>query len=381
MTDNFWKPIGSLTKADLETLMGRPERTVLDYKQAQNPSHINPDALGDDLCAFANTGLGRMVFGAEEGDRDDLARLPGVPNADIGKLRSKIRNASHAVQPPVEVDVQDVPLTKDASALVVEIRPTPGREPHQFKGRYLMRSADGNTAMLHSSVVRAVIATSDAPQKVLGPPDSGFGYIHPFGAESGSGWFFGLQLEFAHAPVEPIFEVFDELGERIRSIVTTRIAENVRPVIVELDRIFADREHSSGTASKTRFQVETDGTLSEFDRLRDGGSLNVMELLEGSARERLLVLAKLASEIAPGGWFRSAVSIWGTSATELQLMWPDGKGQLNNHATVTVRSRRHHFPSELTDPASRVAGELLWRFDNHLRIHSKAPVGAPRPWR
>jgi len=85
--------MGSLTKADVETLMGRPERAILDYKQVQNPRHIASDALGQDLCAFANTGLGRLVFGAEEGDRDDLVRLSGLKNTDIGKLRSKIRNA------------------------------------------------------------------------------------------------------------------------------------------------------------------------------------------------------------------------------------------------------------------------------------------------
>jgi hypothetical protein len=376
---DFWKPIGSLTKGDLETLMGHPERTVLDYKQARNPSHVGSDALAEDLCAFANTGLGRIVFGAEEGDRDDLARLPGVPNDEIKKLRSKIRNAAHAVQPPVDVDVQDVALADDASALVVEIRPTPGRGPHQYKGRYLMRSADGNTFMVHSNVVQAVLAASGSPEKAFGPPESGFTTIHPFGGDSPAGWFFGLQLSMAHSPTGPVFEVFDELGGRVRSIVSVRIAEFNRPVAIELDRIFTDRQWSEGMAKETRFQIQTDGTLSEFDRLRESDRLDVSQLLERNARERLVVLGKLAAEIAPNGWFQVAISLWGTSTTELQLGWPDGEGQLKGHAMVTVRSRRHHFPSELAVHGSLEAAELLWRFDNHLRIHAKAPVGPARP--
>jgi len=185
----------------------------------------------------------------------------------------------------------------------------------------------------------------------------------------------------AHSPTEPIFEVFDETGDRVRSILGTSIAENARPVVVELSRIFTDREHLSGTPTKTRLEVKTDGTLSEFDHLRGGSPLDLMELLEGCARERIIGLAKLAREIAPSGWFEIAVSIWGTSATELQLAWPNGKGQLRNNAVITVRSRRHHFPSELMDPASPVAADVLWRFDNHVRIHSKAPIGPPNPWR
>ena len=375
---DFWRPIGSLTKGDLETLMGRPERTVLDYKQARNPSHIGADALGEDLCAFANTGLGRIVFGAEEGERDDLARLTGVPNAEVKKLRSKIRNAAHSVQPPVDVDVQDVPIADDSSALVIEVRPTPGRGPHQYKGRYWMRSADGNTFMLHTNVVQAVLAASGASEKAFGPRESGFTTIHPFGADSGAGWFFGLQLSMAYSPVGPAFEVFDEVGERVRAIVNARIAELQRPVMIELGRIFTDRAWPTGMAIETRFQVETDGTLSEFDRLRDSDRLELFKLLEGIARERLVVLGKLAAEIVPSGWFQVAISLWGTSTTELRLVWPDGEGRLKGHAMVTVRSRRHHSPSELAVPGP-VADELLWRFDNHLRIHSKAPVGPARP--
>jgi len=96
-----------------------------------------------------------------------------------------------------------VPLTDETSVLVVEIRPTPGRGPHQYDGRYLMRSADGNASMLHSNVVRAVMAASESPHKPFGPPESGFGYIHPFGAESGTGWFFGVQLVIAHLGGHP----------------------------------------------------------------------------------------------------------------------------------------------------------------------------------
>lgn len=376
--DDFWKPIGSLTTGDLQTLLGRPERTILDYKQAKNPHHIAPESLAEDLCAFANTGVGRIVFGAEEGDRDDLARLTGVPNDEIKKLRSKIRNASHTVQPPVEIDIQDVPVAETSSVIVVEIRPVPARGPHQYKGKYWMRSADGNTFMLHSSVVQAILASAGTSEQTFGPLTFGFGAIHPFGAED-TGWFFGVQLSMAHSALRQVFEVFDEIGESLRSRVSVHIAEMSRPVITDLERIFTDREWAEGVRTKSRFQIETNGTLSEFDRIRDGSPLEVRKLLDGIARERLVVLGKLAAELAPSGWFQVALSLWGTSAIGLQLVWPDGAGQLRNQAMVTVRSRRNYFPSELSERGSPVVEELLWRFDNHLRIHAKAPIGPPRP--
>jgi hypothetical protein len=107
--------------------------------------------------------------------------------------------------------------------------------------------------------------------------------------------------------------------------------------------------------------------------------IDVASVLDGIARERVVRLAKFAAEAAPSGWFEVSLAIWGTSTDDLKLKWSNGVGQIEHHSMVSLTSQRRHFPAEWAERDGAGLADLLWRFDNHLRLHAKAPLGPSRP--
>jgi Putative DNA-binding domain len=160
MAPNFWRPVAKLQYTDVEALKeaGAREKRLLDYK-AFSPKVLPmpPEHLAPILAAFANSGGGRLVFGAVEKD-ERIVRFDGAPAAQKHAITSTIRNAAHSVQPPVDFESVDVPIPgTDTVLFVVEVR-SGQRGPFQHDGRYVQRIGDGVKAMPHTSVVYAVQA-------------------------------------------------------------------------------------------------------------------------------------------------------------------------------------------------------------------------------
>jgi len=160
MSNNFWKPVAKLTYADVADLKesGVRETTFLDYKRFnQKALPMLNEKLAEILAAFANSGGGRLVFGAvEEGEQ--IVDFEGVPVGKDRAVKASIRNAAHSVQPPVDIEVVGIPMPQTGDLLyVVEVRPGQ-RGPFQFNGRYVLRAGDGVAPMPHTSVVNAVQA-------------------------------------------------------------------------------------------------------------------------------------------------------------------------------------------------------------------------------
>lgn len=363
-TPDFWKPVGSLTAEDLTTLIGKPERSVLDYKQAQNPSDMDADKMAEDLCAFANVGLGRLVIGAEEGDRDQAARLSGVPAALVKSCRSKLRNAAHAVQPAVHLDIQEIEVTGGRFVIVVEIRRASFGGPHQFRGKYGTRSSDGNTFMLHSSVVQAILADHGSTARSWTVPKEGFGTVTPFGAGGGTGWFFGVEISLAHPPERSIFEVFDETGDRLAEAMVARTGRRPRK---ELTRLFVETDLMFGHACKRRLEIATDCRVAEFDQLNDA-SIEMPKLVAETGRARIADLATFVQMIAPAALVNVRMKLWGSTSTALTLGWRQGSGKLTAPQSFAEQIDRACLLAEISSPTSPLVEHFVWRTENRLRV-------------
>ena len=160
MTSDFWKPVSKLSYPDVEELRGlwgaRENLPGLQAVRFRRPPD-DQGRLAPILAAFANSGGGRLVFGAVEKD-ERIVEFEGAPKAKSRAITASIRNAAHSVQPPVDVEVTDIPIPKTETLLfVVEVRPGQ-RGPFQNNGRYVQRVGDAVTAMSHTSVVHAVQA-------------------------------------------------------------------------------------------------------------------------------------------------------------------------------------------------------------------------------
>lgn len=145
---------------------GARENTSLDYKEFDDDNLPLPrEKLAPILAAFANSGGGRLVFGAKDKDERILA-FQGASKKKSRAITASIRNAAHAVQPPVDVEVVDIDIPRTETLLfVVEVR-AGQRGPFQYDGRYLQRVGDGVAPMPHVNVVNAVQAA--APSRVSG---------------------------------------------------------------------------------------------------------------------------------------------------------------------------------------------------------------------
>lgn len=341
---DFWKPLDSLTIADVQTLLGHPEHAALDYKLSHDPSRSSPEALGDDLAAFANTGVGRLIFGAKE-TNDELVDLPGERLGEIAKLRSRIRNAAHTVQPSVKVDMQHLPISAERSVLVVEVTPAPSRRPHQHRGRYLFRSADGNVPMPHSMVVALIRASSRHDSPLQQQHYTCLGYIHPFGAPVEPGWFCGIQMALVDSSPEPLFEVYDDLGASLRAEMATHEAVPLSEIKAALTSFDLNRVIAEGTITRRRIQVTVDGGFSSY--FMPAKPILDVDTTLSDLGDELGWLATLAAQVLPNGIFQSSVGFWTHSDQHLELRWKDKVAVLPSKNSVIVNSRRQHFPASV----------------------------------
>jgi hypothetical protein len=95
MASDFWKQLSRLTYADLESLKesGAREKTSLDYKSFdENNLPLPREKLAPILASFANSGGGRLVFGAKEKD-ERIVAFEGAPKSKSRAITASIRNA------------------------------------------------------------------------------------------------------------------------------------------------------------------------------------------------------------------------------------------------------------------------------------------------
>jgi hypothetical protein len=211
MTNDFWKPLRGLTFQDVEILKESSERekAFLDFKEfdfTPGKKWFDLKGVGDDLAAFANSGGGRLIFGAKEKD-EHLVEFKGVPRDKRQGVDAKLRNTAHSVHPPVDIEVVDIEIPGTETYIyVVEIR-AGQRGPFLHSEKYRERRGAANVAMSHTSVVQAVLAAQPfkypGGQK-LGLPELGGNPLGPLS----QGWFFGVQLSPSFETGQTVYDAF-----------------------------------------------------------------------------------------------------------------------------------------------------------------------------
>jgi len=217
---NFWKPLASLTWADVESLKSGAveEGTTLDYKAfGRNPTEKggwpSRDRIAELLAAMSNTAEGRVVLGAESDDQDHLVReFRGVPPSFMKAALSRVHEAAACVQPPCSIDTKWVKIDgKEEWILIVEILPgRPG--PRQAEGTYRMRVGASNRWMPHSLVetmIRVHLGSENGWKRsaFLNPLESS----DMVGVQDSNLWQFGVWLH-AHYEMPHLLDAGDEDG-------------------------------------------------------------------------------------------------------------------------------------------------------------------------
>jgi hypothetical protein len=318
---SFWNPLDTLTLADLETLQTglKREKSTLDFKRFGAPPDklVDAEAIGRDICAFANAMGGRIVLGAIDDGADGVERFAGIEMKDLKSVRSSIRNATHAVQPPPLVEPHEVALQDGRVVVVLEIRPGIGG-PHQHKGTYLLRSVDGTTPLPHSTVVLSVLATHGRARDEWGAVESingvGAGLVlspWPFG-EGGRGFYVGVELRPAYPLPRPLC---DPLGPAADAVLEYCRQEGYT----------AKKERTGIRAQKVT------GDRQEKRRLLFSGLVDAVELLgerahvsrfrlAGIVEWQIRRLAKLLFEWNQPLLVDARVGVWATGGSDMQLI-------------------------------------------------------------
>jgi hypothetical protein len=201
-----------LDYADVDSLRGFefPETALVDFKGIDVLRPVSGKSVADevtpDLCALANAGGGRLIFGAETNKGDRLIqRLRGMPESDLRAALSRLRSSGHSSDPPVALEMKAIQVPKrDEFLIVVESVPTE-HGPHQYKGVYHFRSADAKRPMSHSMVV-AELRKNIAKEATFGATDLRYPdplYGNPF-EDAVFSLFLGVRLH-PHVPLSAEF--------------------------------------------------------------------------------------------------------------------------------------------------------------------------------
>ena len=343
MSAEFWRPLRELTYDDVESLRtaGDREKAILDYKRFAKNFAIDGEALATDFVAFANSGGGRIVFGAVE-ENERLKEFSGVPAEKLRMVSMSIRNTAHRVQPPVDIDVRDVDLPAGGYIVVVEI--VPGQlGPFQFQGKYGQRAGSGNVPMPHTNVVNAVMATSG--RKGDGPGNSPFGAFSlaksPFSSLP-TYWCLGVQLRPAYSVARPIY---DPLSKSVKSIEEWLHGHGYKPEDVKRRLTALYATHNTGWLLELS-QYGWTTAIDSSDPKSDPVQLEAIRL--GSER-MIRDCAACLDAIEP--FFNVFVSLkfWGPANANIGLQWAEGRSR-----QVTTLPLRFDAPQIGVDRPYRV---------------------------
>lgn len=163
------KPLSALTQADISALKenGVPEGRSLDYKR-ELP---RPDKLVEyrkDVCAFANSGGGFLIYGVDE-EGGVPTTIPGIDIPDVDAL---IRQLDAAVRDGIEPRLLGTSFNavkwQDSKFVFVVEAAAGWNPPHMVKdnGRFYARNAAGQHPMDVQEIRRSVLASEGYKSKL-----------------------------------------------------------------------------------------------------------------------------------------------------------------------------------------------------------------------
>jgi hypothetical protein len=156
------KPSQDIGEEDLLALIeqGRDEGPQLDFKRdLPKDDHDGRKAFYADICAFANSSGGDLVYGIEEKDGVASAlvpqTIPGTADGYVLKLTSSIRDR---IEPVLHgVQIRPVPLATGGHALVIRVpRSFSGIHRSKIDGQFYVRKSRSNDPLDVPGIVNRV---------------------------------------------------------------------------------------------------------------------------------------------------------------------------------------------------------------------------------
>lgn len=325
---DFWKPLSQLTFADVEELKdaGAREKTRVDYKEfAKTAFPMAREKLAEILASFANSGGGRIVFGAVEKD-ERIVRFEGADKERSGAISAGIRNAAHSVQPPVDTETVDIQIPgTEALLFVVEVKPGQ-RGPFQYEGRYVQRIGDGAKAMPHTSVVNAVLGT----QPIRSNDYEAIPLDRPvLQGDGGDKWSCGVLLSPSYDTRRTLY---DPLSDETKAIVEFLGGRNYSAVPLA-SKLKA--RHGNGW----RLELWPLGHVKVVDRIDTSRATHAVGDLVFSLARFIGDAAECLFLVAPMLMVDIEIWVWSFDETPLTVEWQDAKG-VNQRAAMT----KHALP-------------------------------------
>ncbi len=340
----FWGRLTALTYDDVDSLRLEKveERFNLDYKGSL-PAQ---EKLAETLCALANTGGGRLLVGAVTTESDH--RIESFRPMDAEKLRSvmsRITNAAHLAQPPVQHDLKVIEVPGKAEFLVVvEVRDS-GTGPHQFSGRYLHRVGPANVAMSHAAVVSGIEAA-----RRLGNDDHRQGTWSGLTQEGGplcrpaNGWYLAVTMASDY-PMPPLCDV--------------RNPDSLSSVI----NAFRERSIDRYSVSRKGIECTKEGATMSLD-FRGGGVVVKMlehacrlEAIQSDARSWLRRLATILCSLEPGLIVSTRVGCLRMNVNPMSVSFNAGESAGERTGTIAT-TEPVEWPSV---PIADIVDEEMWK--------------------
>lgn len=156
------KPLQSIVEADLLDLIGSKaeEGVQLDFKrELPKDDHDGRKAFFSDICAFANTSGGDLIYGMNEveGVATNLIpqTLPTSPDGYVLKITSSIRDR---IEPALHgVHIHPVALSNGGYALVIRVqRSFSGIHRYKADGQFYIRRSRSNEPLDVPGIVNRV---------------------------------------------------------------------------------------------------------------------------------------------------------------------------------------------------------------------------------
>lgn len=147
------KPLQDIVEADLQALISsrREEGPQIDFKRdLPKEDHDGRKEFYSDICAFANTSGGDLVYGMLERDGAAAELVPQVLPASVDgyvlKLQSSIRDM---IEPMVQgVGIHPVTLASGGHALVIRVpRSFAGMHRYKKDGNFYVRKSRSNAPL------------------------------------------------------------------------------------------------------------------------------------------------------------------------------------------------------------------------------------------
>jgi hypothetical protein len=356
MPSDFWKPLSKLSYPDVEELKdsGAREKTFLDYKQFDADClPMAREKLAPILASFANGGGGRLVFGAIE-KNERIVGFEGAPKVKSRAITASIRNAAHSVQPPINIEVVDIPIPGTETHLfVVEVRPGQ-RGPFQYNGRYVQRVGDAVTAMPHTSVVHAV----QAAQHVRFDDGEVIRLDRPILQGDGSDkWTCGVLLSPSYDDRRVLYDPFRPETEEIRELLVGRSYQVARQT----------RRFKARSPSGRDLELWPLGHVKVVERIGADAPLHVDALVREFGQS-LEVAAACLCVIEPMLMVDIEFWVWSFDGTPLTLQWKDGLRE--------VTKEMHKNPPPRVEPLHRVADLVVDERSGGRRYDNTRPIAA-----